>query len=88
MLRGVRQFSNTADRTSCVPLHVESRQVRRAHLSILCDQLTLAARPDLERWLDRLTKRSDQLREIGLAAGIPADQSRLHKVDTWGYGNV
>jgi 5-methylcytosine-specific restriction endonuclease McrA len=49
---------------------------------------TLAARPHLERWLERLTKRADQLREIGVAAGIPADQSTLHRVATWGYGNA
>lgn len=49
---------------------------------------TLAARPHLERWLERLTKRSSQLQEIGAAAGVQADQSTLHKVATWSYGNA
>jgi 5-methylcytosine-specific restriction endonuclease McrA len=49
---------------------------------------TLAARPHLERWLERLTKRADELQEIGVAAGVPADQSTLHRVATWGYGNA
>lgn len=49
---------------------------------------TLAARPHLERWLQRLDNKADQLQDIGLAAGVAADRSTLHTVASWGYGNA
>ena len=49
---------------------------------------TLAARPHLERWLDRLHHRADQLHDIGAEAGLPTDPATLHKVAAWGYGNA
>ena len=38
---------------------------------------TLAAKPHLERWLDRLVPRTDELAEIGALAGVANGWSRL-----------
>ena len=49
---------------------------------------TLAARLHLERWLERLESRSDDLAEIGLKAGISADSTTTKKVAAWGYSSA
>lgn len=46
---------------------------------------TLAARPHLERWLERLMTQADSLSEIGLSAGISADVRTSQRVAAWGY---
>jgi 5-methylcytosine-specific restriction endonuclease McrA len=49
---------------------------------------TLAAKGHLERWLERLLRRSDDLRELGRHAGIAADDATARRVASWAYGNV
>ena len=49
---------------------------------------TLAARPHLERWLERLQRKTDQIHEIAASAGLPAELITLRKVAAWGYGNA
>lgn len=49
---------------------------------------SLAARSHLERWMERLTLKDDQLAEIGGAAGVASDQRTAHRVAEWGYTNV
>jgi 5-methylcytosine-specific restriction endonuclease McrA len=49
---------------------------------------TLAAKPHLERWMERLTKKDAQLHEISLSAGVQTDSATLHKVALWGYTNA
>ena len=49
---------------------------------------TLAARMHLERWLERLELRSDDLADIGLNAGIGADSTTSKKVAAWGYSSA
>jgi 5-methylcytosine-specific restriction endonuclease McrA len=46
---------------------------------------TLAAKPHLERWLDRITRQADSLQEIGLSTGVPAEADTLRRVAAWGY---
>ena len=46
---------------------------------------TLAGRPHLERWLERLLRQADALSEIGLSAGITADAPTSQCVASWGY---
>ena len=46
---------------------------------------TLAAKPHLERWLERLVVRTDELAEIGALAGMASDGNTAHKVAVWGY---
>jgi len=46
---------------------------------------TLAARPHLERWLERLELRSDALAEIGQAAGLVVDAQVSRQIAAWGY---
>ena len=46
---------------------------------------TLAARPHLERWLDRLHRHADSLAEVGQAAGLIADAKVSRQVTAWGY---
>jgi 5-methylcytosine-specific restriction endonuclease McrA len=46
---------------------------------------TLAARPHLERWLERLDQRDESLSEIGRAAGLIADAKVTRRVAAWGY---
>jgi 5-methylcytosine-specific restriction endonuclease McrA len=48
---------------------------------------TLAGRPHLERWLDRLVKRGDALAEIGSEAGVVADATTNHRVASWAYAS-
>jgi len=45
----------------------------------------LAAKPHLERWLAHVGTHSDDLREIGAAAGIVSDVRASRAVATWGY---
>ncbi len=49
---------------------------------------TLAALPHLERWLERLTARSDALAEIGTEAGFSFDPSVVRQVASWAYANA
>jgi 5-methylcytosine-specific restriction endonuclease McrA len=49
---------------------------------------TLAARPHLERWLERLHRKADQILEIAATAGLPAEPITLRKVAAWGYGSA
>jgi 5-methylcytosine-specific restriction endonuclease McrA len=49
---------------------------------------TLAARPHLERWLDRVVKKSDSLGEIGQLAGISVDGQTSERVAAWGYASA
>lgn len=49
---------------------------------------TLAGRPHLERWLERMVRQADALSEIGLSAGIPADVAISKCVAAWGYTNA
>ena len=46
---------------------------------------TLAARPHLERWLERLARRSDAIAEIGQVAGLVVDANVSLQIATWGY---
>ncbi|MFM0120278.1 HNH endonuclease [Paraburkholderia sp. RL18-101-BIB-B] len=46
---------------------------------------TLAAKPHLERWLERLLVKEQQLTEIGLLAGVSGDRGTVQRVITWGY---
>ncbi len=49
---------------------------------------TLAARPHLERWLERLMRHGDNLIEIGFTAGISTDIETSSRVIHWAYGNA
>jgi 5-methylcytosine-specific restriction endonuclease McrA len=46
---------------------------------------TLAAKPHLERWLERLEIKSDALSEIGAKAGLATDRATANRVAAWGY---
>lgn len=46
---------------------------------------TLAAKPHLERWLERLATKSDALDEIGALAGVVNDRITANRVAAWGY---
>lgn len=46
---------------------------------------TLAARPHLERWLERLDGRTDALAEVGKASGLISDARVSRTVAAWGY---
>ncbi|MEM5295436.1 HNH endonuclease [Burkholderia sp. JPY481] len=46
---------------------------------------TLAAKPHLEKWLQRLVTRTDELREIGVKAGMASDGVTANRVAAWGY---
>ncbi|MEX3953046.1 HNH endonuclease [Paraburkholderia sp. EG287B] len=46
---------------------------------------TLAARPHLDRWLERLATKSDALYEIGAVAGVANDRTTANRVAAWGY---
>ena len=46
---------------------------------------TLAARPHLEGWLERLVHHADALAEIGQAAGMIADVQVSRQIASWGY---
>lgn len=49
---------------------------------------TLAARPHLIRWLEFIDSHNDDLKEMGVAAGINADASTTLSVARWGYSNA
>ncbi len=49
---------------------------------------SLAAKSHLQRWLERLSTRSAQIREIGAAAGLSGEPETLRRVAVWGYGNA
>lgn len=49
---------------------------------------SLAGKGHLERWLQRLSKQSAQLGEIGAAAGVAVDDRTVHRVASWGYANA
>jgi 5-methylcytosine-specific restriction endonuclease McrA len=46
---------------------------------------TLAARPHLERWLERIVRQADALSEIRLLAGLATDARTSQRVAAWGY---
>lgn len=46
---------------------------------------SLAARAHLERWIERLALRSDDIRSIGIDAGMVADAPVSKQVAAWGY---
>jgi 5-methylcytosine-specific restriction endonuclease McrA len=46
---------------------------------------TLAARPHLERWLERLELRHDAIAEIGQVAGLIVDAQVSRQIAAWGY---
>jgi 5-methylcytosine-specific restriction endonuclease McrA len=75
-----------------VPFSLYSRDLAHnfvlAHLT--CNRSksdTLAAKPHLERWLERFVKRSDDLAEIGLSAGVASDPNTSKRVAAWGYAS-
>lgn len=45
----------------------------------------LAGRPHLERWLERLVYRTDELTDIALGAGIMGDAEVSRQIAAWGY---
>jgi 5-methylcytosine-specific restriction endonuclease McrA len=49
---------------------------------------TLAAKPHLERWLERIYLKEDQLAEIGNLTGIAGERDTLRKVAGWAYTNA
>jgi|SRR5471030_451423 len=49
---------------------------------------TLAARPHLEKWLERMDEHADNIAEIGLAAGLVVDAGVTKKVASWGYASA
>jgi len=83
---------NDADVDHFVPFSLYPRDL--AHNFVLshpaCNRSksdTLAAKVHLERWLERLTKRADDLNEIGAAAGVNSDRSTVMRVASWGYSS-
>lgn len=48
----------------------------------------LAAKPHLERWLERLALRSDALQEVGSKAGVVVDEAVCRRVAAWGYSSA
>ena len=48
----------------------------------------LAAKRHLERWLERLTRDSDALQELGARAGVVVDESVCRRVAAWGYSSA
>jgi 5-methylcytosine-specific restriction endonuclease McrA len=47
--------------------------------------VTLAAKPHLEHWLERLELRRDAIAEIGQAAGLVVDAPVSRQIAVWGY---
>ncbi|AUT67048.1 HNH endonuclease [Paraburkholderia hospita] len=79
-----------ADVDHFVPFSLYSRDL--AHNFVLahpaCNRSksdTLAARPHLERWLERLVLKEHQIAEIGLLAGVSGDIEIVQRVATWSY---
>ena len=48
----------------------------------------LGARRHLERWLERLARRSDDVAEVGAEAGLVVDVATCHRVASWGYASA
>lgn len=48
----------------------------------------LAAKRHLENWLQRLEKRSDDLAEVSMDLGFPAEPDICRRVACWGYGSA
>ena len=46
---------------------------------------TLAASPQLERWLERIDRRAEDIAEIAIAAGMLTDAQVSQKIAAWGY---
>lgn len=83
----------TADVDHFVPFSLYSRDIAQnfilAHPT--CNRSksdTLAALPHLERWLERINNRSDDLSEIGSKAGFISDLGLIKKVGGWAYLNA
>lgn len=81
---------NEADVDHYIPFSLYPRDL--AHNFVLahptCNRSksdTLAAKFHLERWLNRLLLRSDDLAEIGTNAGITVDDAATRHVATWAY---
>lgn len=49
---------------------------------------TLAAKPHLERWLERIHIKQDQLAKIGSLTGIAGEHDTTRKVAGWAYSNA
>lgn len=49
---------------------------------------SLAAKPHLERWLERLVRHKDSVSELGLKVGIVVDSAVSHQVAGWGYSSA
>lgn len=80
----------SADVDHFIPFSLYSRDL--AHNFVLahpaCNRSksdALAARPHLERWLERLVRRSDAIAEVGREAGMVADTAASRQVAGWGY---
>ena len=87
------QHMNGTDVDHFVPFVLYPRDL--AHSFVLAHPVcnrsksdTLAAKPHLERWLERLSKRSVELTEIGASAGVASDPLTSKRVAAWGYGNA
>jgi 5-methylcytosine-specific restriction endonuclease McrA len=48
----------------------------------------LAAKRHLERWLERLLRRGNELAEIGIDAGLVVDAETCRRVASWGYSRA
>lgn len=87
------QVVNTADVDHFIPFSQYPRDL--AHNFVLahpnCNRSksdTLAARPHLERWLERLSRLSDNIAEIGLAVGVAVDAVASKDIAGWGYNSA
>ena len=49
---------------------------------------SLAARPHLEHWLERLVRHKDSISELGQRVGIVVDSAVCHQVAGWGYSSA
>jgi hypothetical protein len=49
---------------------------------------TSAARPHLERWLERLELCRDFIAEIGQVAGLVVDAQVSRQITAWGYASA
>lgn len=49
---------------------------------------TLAAKRHLEKWLQRLELRSDDLAEVAVVLGFPSEPEIMRRVAAWGYGSA
>jgi len=86
-------IASEADVDHFVPYGLYSRDL--AHNFVLahptCNRSksdTLAARPHLEKWLNRLERRADDIAEIGSGAGVIVDPACARKVARWCYDNA